>query len=152
MNRILTIAFTVSLLSAPAVAASSDAASDPVVMPNTPSGSAGDPKTIVCRAPQPIAGSDQFGPQVCLPNQEWRRVAMNGKDIASDGKTLIDRPTVDNPRGDGDPDAVTCRTPRFVGGRRIEVCRTNGFWADALKRHVMVNDVGQAVLGGVPPV
>jgi hypothetical protein len=151
MNRILTFALTASLFSATALAATSVSSTDNVVMPETPSGE-GDPNTIVCRAPQRLAGIDQFGPQVCLHNQEWSKVAMNGKDIAPDGKTLTARPTLDAPSGDGNPDAVTCRTPRFVGSRRIEVCRTNRFWADAIKRHVMVNDIGQAVLGGVPPV
>ena len=151
MSRILTIAFLASLLSATALAAPSVNSTDNVVMPDTPSGE-GDPNTVVCRAPQRLTGTDQLGPQVCLQNQEWSKVAMNGKDIAPDGKTLMDRPTVDAPRGDGNPDAVTCRTPRFVGGRRMEICRTNRFWADAIKRHVMVNDIGQSVLGGVPPV
>jgi hypothetical protein len=151
MSRILTIALTASLLSASAMAAPSVNSSDNVVKPDTPSGE-GDPNITVCRAPQRLAGTDQFGPQVCLHNQEWSKVAMNGKDIAPDGRTLVDRPTVDAPRGDGNPDTVTCRTPRFVGGRRIEVCRPNRFWADAIKRHVTVNDIGQAVLGGVPPV
>jgi len=146
-------AFFVSLLaSMSAFAAPVSNADNTVVMPDTPSGE-GDPNATVCRAPQHIAGSDQLGPQVCLHNSEWQKVAMNGKDLAPDGKTLIDRPTVDAPKGDGNPDAVACRTPRFTKeGRRIEVCRTNRFWADAIKRHVMVNDLGQAVLGGVPPV
>lgn len=70
------------------------AKTEPVVMPNTPSG-VGDPDTTVCRAPQRIAGSDQFGPQVCLHNYEWWKVAMDGKDVTPDGKTLIARPIVD---------------------------------------------------------
>src|SRR5258705_10311126 len=99
-------------------------------MGDTPSG-AGDPNTIVCRARQHIAGSDQFGPEACGRNYEWRKLAMNGKDLAPDGKTLIARPTVDNPKGDGDPDAVTCRTPvELNSGATIlrfgpEVCQTN---------------------------
>jgi hypothetical protein len=150
-NTIFLASFVTLLMTASAYAASLEAADNAVVMPDTPSGE-GDPNSIVCRTPQHIAGTDQSGPQVCLHNSEWQKVTLNGKDIAPDGKTLIDMPTVDAPRGEGNPDAVTCRTPRFVAGRRIEVCRSNRFWADAIKRHVMVNDVGQAVLGGVPPL
>ena len=150
-NTIFGASVIVLLASASVFAAPVETAENAAVMADTPSGE-GDPNTTVCRAPQHMAGSDQLGPQVCLHNSDWRKVAMNGKDLAPDGKTLIDRPTLDAPRGDGNPDAVTCRTPRFVAGRRVEVCRTNAFWADAIKRHVMVNDIGQAVLGGVPPV
>jgi beta-lactamase regulating signal transducer with metallopeptidase domain len=37
-----------------------------------------------------------------------------------------------DPRGDGDPDAVTCRVPQQLPGSRLpgpEVCETNRFWA-----------------------
>jgi hypothetical protein len=77
------------------------------------------------------------------------KLAMNGKDLAPDGKTLIARPTVDNPKGDGDPDAVTCRTPveiidstsRFKR-RGPAVCRTNRFWADARMHHTVIDAYG----------
>jgi len=121
---------------------SSDAAAKAVVMANTPTG-AGDPSAVVCRAPQPIAGSGQLGSQVCLHNYDWWKVAMNGKDIAPDGKSLIDRPTVNNPRGEGDPDAITCRTPQFVwSGPPVKICRLNSFWADVIKNHEMVDARG----------
>jgi hypothetical protein len=124
---------------------SPDAAANAVVMPNTPTG-AGDPDATVCRAPQRIAGSDQSGPQVCLHNYEWWKVAMNGKDIAPDGKTLIDRPTVNNPRGEGDPEAIICRTPQFVSsGPLVKVCRLNSFWADVIKSHQVVDARGNVV-------
>ena len=37
-----------------------------------------------------------------------------------------------DPRGNGDPDAVTCRVPQLLPGSRLpgpEVCETNRFWA-----------------------
>jgi beta-lactamase regulating signal transducer with metallopeptidase domain len=134
---------------APAAGAVSDAATEPVVMANTPSGS-GDPNAIVCRAPQRIADGDQFGPKACGHNYEWLNLAMNGKDLASDGKTLIARATVSNPRGDGDPDAVTCRTPIEVNNNSASrfkqfgpaVCRTNRFWADVYKHHWVIDAYG----------
>jgi hypothetical protein len=123
-------------------AVTSVTAADRVVVSTTPSG-AGDPNAVVCRAPQHITGGNQSGAQVCLHNSEWWKVAMNGKDIAPDGKTLIDRPTVKDPKGEGDPDAITCRTPRFVsGGPLVKVCRLNSFWADVIKNHQVVDARG----------
>jgi len=89
---------------------------------------------------------------------------MNGKDVSPDGKTLIDRPTVDNPKGDGDPDAITCRTPSVISrGEWVKrhsppVCRLNSFWADVIKKHQMVDlngkivsrPMGNAFFGGLP--
>jgi hypothetical protein len=131
----------------PAAGAASDAATEPVVMANTPSG-AGDPNTVVCRAPQRIADGGQFGPESCGHNYEWLKLAMNGKDLAPDGKTLIARATVDDPKGDGDPDAVTCRTPMelartsFMKRYAPAVCRTNSFWADVKKHHAVIDAYG----------
>jgi beta-lactamase regulating signal transducer with metallopeptidase domain len=131
-----------------AAGAAPDAAIEPVVMPNTPSGT-GDPNTMVCRAPQRIGDGDQLGPESCGRNHDWLNLAMNGKDLAPDGKTLISRATVSNPKGDGDPDAVTCRTPMEVSksGTRLKqlgpvVCRTNRFWADVYKHHRVIDGYG----------
>jgi hypothetical protein len=113
------------------------------VMAETPTG-AGDPDAMVCRAPQHMAGSGQLGPQLCLHNSEWWKLAANGKDIAPDGETLIDRPTVANPTGEGDPEAVTCRTPKFVMlGPLVPVCRLNRFWAEVIKNHQQIDAWGQ---------
>lgn len=119
-----------------------------MVVPNTPNG-VGDPDTVVCRAPQRAADSDRLGPKVCLRNYEWGQLTMNGKDLAPDGKTLTAKPTVADPKGDGDPDAVTCRTPVPLGhdfGRierfGPEVCQTNRFWADLTKNNKMVDADG----------
>jgi hypothetical protein len=38
-----------------------------------------------------------------------------------------------DPRGEGDPDAVTCRVPQVLPGSRLpgpEVCKTNRIWAE----------------------
>jgi hypothetical protein len=123
-------------------------AADPVTLATTPNGS-GDPDTIVCRAPQRITDSGQFGPAVCVSNHEWKQMLMNGKNIAPDGKTLIDLPVMDNPKGDGDPDAVTCRTPVYlqvsdslIRRHGPKVCQPNHFWADIIKNHQMVDAFG----------
>jgi len=43
---------------------------------------------------------------------------------------------VSNPAGEGDPDAITCRPPQYLPGKRLkgpEVCRTNAVWAQYRK-------------------
>ncbi|HZQ39913.1 MAG TPA: hypothetical protein VFA87_03940 [Rhizomicrobium sp.] len=125
------------------------------VMAQTPTG-AGDPNAVLCRAPQYIPGSGKIGPELCLHNSEWWKLAANGKDIAADGETLIDRPAVANPTGEGDPEAVTCRKPIRVSSpqdwvKRFgpEVCRTNRFWADIVRNNQIVNASGE-VLEPIP--
>jgi len=143
-NTILAVSFVSLILSSGALGAPVED-TKPAVTPGTPSG-VGNPNTVVCRAPQPIPGSGQLGPQVCLRNSDWWKVAMNGKDVAPDGQSLIAKATVDNPIGEGDPDAVTCRTGKVVASGlgqlphasnardSQEICRTNRFWANAIKR------------------
>jgi len=114
---------------------------EPVVMADTPSGE-GDPDTIVCRAPQRIPGTDQFGDVACGHNYEWKKLAWNGKDLAADDKTLIPRATVDRPTGKGDPNGVTCRTP-FLLSANPPVCRTNRFWASLIANGQTIDEHGQ---------
>jgi len=142
------------MLSAPAVAAFAEpatSAADPLVMPDTPSGE-GDPNTMVCRAPQPIAGTAQLGPKLCGYNFEWSQFRMHGRDLAPDGFTVIDRPMVSNPKGRGNPDAVTCRKPVGMAGPSLhiphagpEVCLTNHIWAALAKNHLAIDAKGVVV-------
>jgi hypothetical protein len=118
----------------------SPAAAEPVVLPNTPDGG-GDPDTIVCRAPQRIAGTDRFGEVACGHNYEWQKLALNGKDLAPDDKTLIPKATVDNPTGKGGPDGVTCRSTGFLSPYP-PLCRTNRFWANLIRDHLTVEADG----------
>jgi hypothetical protein len=109
---------------------------DVVMAANTPSG-VGDPDVMVCREPQRYAGSDRLGPAACGHNWEWLTMALNAKDLAADGKTLIDKPTVANPTGEGDPDGVTCRAPKSA--MYAPVCETNRFWAQLTKNHQTID-------------
>ena len=109
---------------------------DVVMAANTPSG-VGDPDVMVCRVPQRYAGSDRLGPAACGHNWEWLTMALNAKDLAADGKTLIDKPTVANPTGEGDPDGVTCRAPKSA--MRAPVCETNRFWANLIRNHQTID-------------
>ena len=134
---------SVALNTPKTMTAPTDTGTNDAVVANTPSG-VGDPNAIVCRAAQRIAGTDQFGPQACGHKYDWWKLAINGKDLAPDGKTLIDKPTVANPRGEGDPQAVTCRTPKFVDrGPLVPICRTNRFWADIVKNRQVVDARGE---------
>jgi hypothetical protein len=62
---------------------------------------------------------------------------MSGKDLAADGTTRVDRPTVADPTGEGEPDAVTCRTSKLA--LHGPVCQTNRFWADLIKNHQTID-------------
>ena len=108
--RLFTIV-VLSLLATPVLAQTD--VSNPPVMPQTPSGE-GDPNAVVCRAPQILPDSGAMGPKVCMHNSVWMRLTMTGKDLSADGKSVVLRPTVTDPAGDGNPDAVTCRSPVAV--------------------------------------
>lgn len=146
MRHAIAGALFVCLFSPGAFAVTVSAAADPVVMPDTPSGT-GDPDTIVCRAPQKIADGDQVGPKICGYNHEWWQLTAHGKDLAPDGKTVIDRPMEWSPKGHGNPDAVTCRKPKSLPepGFNLgpEVCQTNQFWADLVRNHQKLDARGE---------
>ena len=139
-DTILLASCVTLLISTSAYAAPVETTDNAVVMTDTPSGE-GNPNIIVCRAPQELPGSALFGPKLCGYNYEWWQLTTHGKDLARDGKTVIDRKMVADPRGTGNPDAVTCREPQPLprrGGLRIdhfgpEVCQTNRFWASLIK-------------------
>jgi hypothetical protein len=121
---------------------------DAAVMSDTPSGK-GAANTIVCRAPQKFDDSDKVGPKRCGYNWEWWQLTTHGKDLAADGTTVIERPLLKNPKGLGNPDAVTCRKPKPLPGIGLrygpEVCETNQFWADLVKDRKMVDANGAVV-------
>ena len=155
MRQAIAGAFFACLFSPQAFAANASVLADPVVMPDTPSGT-GDPNTMVCRAPQRIADSDQLGPKICGINREWWQLTAHGKDLAPDG-TVIDRPMEWSPKGHGNPDVVTCRKPKSLPepgfNQGPEVCQTNRFWADLVKSHRTVNAygvVGRPASPGMP--
>jgi hypothetical protein len=143
--RIVAVVF-VAALTTPVLAESDD--SSYPVMPDTPSG-LGDPTAIVCRAPQPLSGSGTMGPKICMHNNVWERLSLTGQDLAADGKSVFRRPTVSDPAGDGNPDAVTCRSPVALTASRTrfgpEVCLTNHQWKDLAAKQLRVNEAGKIV-------
>jgi hypothetical protein len=87
----------------------------------TMSGAAPDPAPIVAQsavAPQPV-------PQPA-PLQQAASQTTAPMTPVKDVEHALD------PRGRGDPDAMTCRVPQQLPGSRLpgpEVCQTNRFWA-----------------------
>jgi len=141
----LSIAALFVLPASPAFAALDDAGAP--VLNVTPSGE-GNPDTIVCRAPQALPGGG-MGPKVCMHNNVWARLTMTGQDLSPDGKSVFLRPTVANPSGAGDPDAVTCRRPAAFTASRTktgpEVCLSNRRWKDLARGDKRIDNNGHVV-------
>jgi len=54
-----------------------------------------------------------------------------------------------NPRGEGDPAAITCRVPQHLPGSRLrgpEVCHTNRVWAALHAYHGVILPNGQTLV------
>jgi beta-lactamase regulating signal transducer with metallopeptidase domain len=54
-----------------------------------------------------------------------------------------------DPRGTGDPDAITCRVPQQLPGSRLpgpEVCKANRLWAELRARHEEITPDGRQVI------
>ena len=142
--RALTFA-AVALLSTPAFAVPDDPSYP--VMPDTPSGT-GDPNAVTCRAPQPLP-SGESGPKICMKNEIWVRLSLTGKDLSPDGKSVFERIAVDEPKGKGNPDAVTCRKPMPLTASRLrfgpKVCLTNAQWKSIAEKNMVVTAMGDIV-------
>jgi hypothetical protein len=86
-----------------------------------------------------------------MHNSVWARLSLTGQDLAADGKSVFPRPTVTEPTGDGNPDAVTCRRPVALTASRTrqgpEVCLTNHQWKELVAKQLRVNSAGQIVSG-----
>ena len=60
----------------------------PPALGDTPKGE-GDPHAIVCRKPQQLPDSRLLGPEICKRNRVWASLYKSGKDISSDGQTIL---------------------------------------------------------------
>jgi hypothetical protein len=135
--------------------AAADAASPPVLSV-TPSGE-GDPNMVVCRAPQKLADSEAFGPKACAANSIWADLAAKGRDLGPDAKTVIERPTVDEPNGEGNPDAVTCRKPPVLPSAYHmrsygpEICLSNAHWAKMKADNKRITEDGRSIVDSRGP-
>ena len=140
-----------ALLATPAFAVPDDPSYP--VMPDTPSG-VGDPNAVTCRAPQRLPAGD-MGPKICMKNDIWVRLSLTGKDLSADGKSVFERRTVEQPTGEGNPDAVTCRSPVPLTATRIKfgpkVCLTNQQWKDIAAKNMVVDSNGDILKRPVGP-
>jgi hypothetical protein len=60
----------------------------PLALADTPKGE-GDPHAIICRKPQALPDSRLLGPEICKRNRVWAALYQAGKDISSDGQTIL---------------------------------------------------------------
>jgi hypothetical protein len=148
--RLLAIA-VLALFATPALAVPDDPSYP--VFPDTPSGM-GDPNAVVCRAPQRLP-SGVMGPKICMQNDIWVRLSLTGKDLSADGKNVFDRPTVVQPTGEGNPDAVTCRRKVPLTATHIrfgpKVCLANKQWKEIAEKNMEVNSAGEIVMRPIGP-
>ena len=146
------LAITVLALFATPAFAVPDDPSYPI-MPDTPSGM-GEPSAVVCRAPQRLP-SGEMGPKICMQNEVWVRLSLTGKDLSADGKSVFDRPTVVQPTGDGNPDAVTCRRKVPLTATHIrfgpKVCLANKQWKEIAEKNMVVNSAGEILMRPIGP-
>ena len=66
------------------------------------------------------------------PQQEVQEAAAPTASVVPPARELKEAVLALDPRGEGDPDAVTCRVPQALPGSRLpgpEVCKTNRIWA-----------------------
>ena len=146
------LAITVLALFATPALAVPDDPSYPV-MPATPSGM-GEPSAVVCRAPQRLP-SGEMGPKICMQNEIWVRLSLTGKDLSADGKSVFERPAVDQPTGKGNPDVVTCRKKVPLTATHIrfgpKVCLANKQWKEIAEKNMVGNSAGEILMRPIGP-
>jgi hypothetical protein len=111
--------------------------------------------SAVSAAPQPVTA-------VSVPTpQEIPRPAASSTSAAPPVRALRETVLALDPRGEGDPDAVTCRLPQTLPGSRLagpEVCNTNRVWAELRAQGQQISPDGRTVMataqrfGGQPAI
>jgi hypothetical protein len=94
----------------------------PVTTSATTSGAAPDPSP-------PVVAQAAAAPQPAPETAPSQQVAAEAPPPLTPSKEVV---LALDPRGNGDPDAVTCRVPQQLPASRLpgpEVCQTNRFWA-----------------------
>lgn len=146
--RIATVFLFAALPVAPALAATEPQAGEMTgpTLAFTPSGY-GDPEAVVCRAPQKLENGEGMGPKICMHNRVWILLTQNATDLAADGKSVIRRPVVEEPHGNGPAEAVTCRKPATITASRTWrgpiVCLQNREWASLYEQHLTLTSDGR---------
>jgi hypothetical protein len=87
-------------------------------------------------------------PDTTLPNQMSSNRA--GTESVIVNGTRLPR-SADMPTGEGDPDAISCRSPQQLGGSRLmgpEICKRNREWAKLTKNGQNISPDGSAIVAG----
>ena len=86
-----------------------------------------------------------LSPTLPLPPPGQPEVAV----LSADGKSVFDRASVEQPNGNGNPDAVTCRRPVPLTASRVrfgpQVCLTNAQWKSIAEKNMVVTAMGDIV-------
>jgi beta-lactamase regulating signal transducer with metallopeptidase domain len=97
-------------------------------------------------APQPVTAAPvPAPPEVQKPVVSVTSVALPARELKEVVLAL-------DPKGDGDPDAVTCRVPQALPGSRLpgpEVCMTNRIWAQLRAQGQQISPDGLALIAMV---
>jgi hypothetical protein len=128
-------------------------------------------KVMAAAAPPPLpqVESPQSAPFVAPPPaiavpvpppQEIQKPAVSAAS-ALPVRALKEAVLALDPRGEGDPDAVTCRLPQALPGSRLtgpEVCKTNRIWAELRAQGRQISPDGRTLMataqrfGGQPAI
>jgi hypothetical protein len=85
-------------------------------------------------------------------------LTAKGRDLGPDAKAVIDRPMIDEPTGDGNPDAVSCRKPQALPSAYHmhsygpEICLSNAHWAQLKKDNKRITEDGRNIVDTRPPI
>jgi beta-lactamase regulating signal transducer with metallopeptidase domain len=128
-------------------------------------------KVMAAAAPPPLAQVESsqsalsVAPQpaiaVPVPPPEIQKPAASVASIALPVRALKEAVLALDPRGEGDPDAVTCRLPQALPGSRLagpEICKTNRIWAELRAQGQQISPDGRDLMataqrfGGQPAI
>jgi hypothetical protein len=113
------------------------------------------PPPALSAAPQPVIAVPE------PPPQEIPKPAASVASAALPVRALKATVLALDPRGEGDPDAVTCRLPQALPGSRLpgpEVCKTNRIWAELRAQGQQISPDGRTLMataqrfGGQPAI
>ena len=107
-------------------------------------------------AESPAASSAPAEPVIAAavppPPQEAQKQAASVASLALPPRALKETVLALDPRGEGDPDAVTCRPPQVLPGSRLpgpEVCKTNRIWAALRAQGQQIGADGLSLIAAV---
>jgi beta-lactamase regulating signal transducer with metallopeptidase domain len=110
-----------------------------------------DPDALTCDAPQLVPLAKAVGWRICVQNSIAATFSKTG--ALSPGGTVVrslsDLSLSQNPTGEGDPDAVTCREQQRLTAARFSgpiACAHNDFWAKLDAAGCTLNPYARAII------